>query len=122
MTAAIFLISALLPDCRVCGHVAVCHMTGMGHCAGRRGWRRKRCSCRGYAPPAMPEQFEWAAGNERGPSWRIPPREGPVTSRAGEWPPCPECGSRGPHGLAFPWSGPPDCPRQAELYPGRSDV
>lgn len=24
--------------------------------------------------------------------------------------PCPECGSRGPHGLSYPWSGPPNCP------------
>jgi len=53
--AAVFLLSALLPDCRKCGHVAACHMTGLGHCVRRSGWRRKRCPCQDYTGRPEPE-------------------------------------------------------------------
>jgi hypothetical protein len=48
MIGVVFLLSALLPDCRLCGHLAAHHMSYMGHCVKRSGWRRARCPCRDY--------------------------------------------------------------------------
>lgn len=46
----LLMLSALMPDC-LCGHACACHLTGLGWCSKRVGWKRKRCLCRHYEPP-----------------------------------------------------------------------